>query len=211
MLEYEESVGKVWNNFLRKKTSKSYESERVFFADKARALKVFYHLLGGDKGKELHVTDKRFIDTSRSFLEKISGFGSSFFLAWQDEKGLYLPASLAYFPKKEDNETLYFWLIAMSTQTDTFRGSLTYKNFWATEHLCDTYPGFKSFYTYASEQLIEENEALSFVKSLIPENLTSAQQADEIDSYPFPMWIYPSLGSTKKYSDFDDEDEPVRG
>lgn len=211
LLEYEESIGKVWNTFLNKKTSKAYESERVFFEDKARSLKVFYHLLGGEKGKELQVTDKHFIDTSRSFLEKISGLGTSFFLAWQDEKGVYLPASLAYFPKKQDNEMLYFWLIAMATQTDTFRGNLLQKNFFSTQILCDSYPGFKSFYTQASTQLIEQNEALSFVKSLNEENLTNEEQLHELDTYPFPLWIYPPLSSKNRYSDFEDEEAPVRG
>ena len=211
ILEYEESIGKVWNNFLNKKANTAYESERVFFADKAKALKVFYHLLGGEKAKELQVTDKRFINTSRSFLEKISGLGTTFFLAWQDEKGVYLPASLAYFPNKEDNETLYFWLIAMATQTDTFRGNLLYKNLSATQVLCDIYPGFKSFYTRASQSLIEQNEKLSFLKSLDEEHLRDEKTLQDLDTYPFPMWIYPPLSSNGRYSEFDDEEEPVRG
>ena len=211
ILEYEESIGKVWNSFLNKKTSKVYESERVFFEKKVRSLKVFYHLLGGEKGKELQVTDKRFVNTSRSFLEKISGLGASFFLAWQDEKGIYLPASLAYFPKKQDNEMLYFWLIAVAVKVETFRGNLVQKNFLATQTLCDTYPGFKSFYIQASTHLIEENKALSFIKSLNKENLTNAQQLQGLDIYPFPMWIYPPLSSKNRYSDIEDEEEPVRG
>ncbi len=211
ILEYEESIGKVWNSFLDKKTNKAYESERVFFTDKVKPLKVFYRLLGGDKGKELHVTDKRFVNTSRSFLEKISGSGTSFFLAWQDEKGVYLPASLAFFPRKQDNEILYFWLIAMATQVDTFRGNLLYKNFLASQTLCDRYPGFKAFYTHASNLLIEQNEKLSFVKSLDIENLTNDQPLQDLDTYPFVMWIYPPMSSKNKYSDFDDEEAPTRG
>jgi len=207
----EESIGKVWDKFLKKRTSRSYDSKRVFFSDKSKALKIFYHLLGGEKAKELQVTDKRFIDTSRSFVEKISGSGKTFFLAWQDENGVYLPSSLAYFPTKEQNEMLYFWLIAMATKVDANRGNLLYKNYLASEILLSSYPGFKSFYEKATEHLIEQNKELSFVKSLNKENLTNAQLPEEINLYPFPLWIYPKLSKNKKYSDFDDTHEPVRG
>ncbi len=206
----EESIGKVWDRFLNKKRNRFYENARVFFADKSKSLKVFYHLLGGEQGKELQVTDKRFIDTTRSFFEKISGLGRPFFLSWQDEKGLYLPASLAYFPAKEDNEMLYFWLVAMATRVDVNRGNPMEKNFFASQLLLNSYPGFRSFYERASSELIRRFEALSFVKSLNEENLTDAQSLEKLDRYPFPMWIYPSLRSVGRYSDFDDE-EIARG
>ncbi|QOY55481.1 VWA domain-containing protein [Candidatus Sulfurimonas marisnigri] len=185
----EESIGKVWNKFLNKKTSKSHNESQVFFTDKSKSLKIFYHLLGGEKGKELQVTDKRFIDTSRSFLEKISGAGDTFFLANQDEKGVYLPASLAYFPTKEQNEMLYFWLIAQATKVDANRGSHEDKNLIASQILLKTYPGFKNFYETATDYL----------------NLKYGE------TYPSPMWIYPSLSGKNKYSDFEDEEEAVRG
>ena len=210
-LEYEESIGKVWNNFLNKRASTSYDDARVFFEDKSKSLKIFYHLLGGEKGKELQVTDKRFIDASRTILEKISGSGKSFFLASQDEKALYLPASLAYFPTKQENETLYFWLVAMMTTVDNFKGNLLYKNHSATTALLEKYEGFKIFYENAILKLIEKNEKLAFVKSLTRENLTDEQYLQDLDVYPCPLWIYPPLYSNNKYSDFDDEEEPVRG
>jgi len=206
----EESIGKVWDKFLKKRTSKSYDSKRVFFSDKSKALKIFYHLLGGEKAKELQATDKRFIDTSRSLIEKVSGSGKTFFLAWQDENGVYLPSSLAYFPTKEQNEMLYFWLIAMATKVDANRGNIVYKNHLASKTLLNSYIGFKNFYEKASKHLYEQNEELSFVKFLNEENLTNAKSSKEINMYPFPLWIYPKLSKNKKYSDFDDSNEPVR-
>jgi nitric oxide reductase NorD protein len=211
MLEFEESIGKVWDNFLTKKTDTAYEDKRVFFEEKSKSLKIFYHLLGGEKGKELHITDKRFIDTSRTLLQKISGSGKTFFLAWQDDTGLYLPSSLAYFDSQEQNSMMYFWLIAMATRFDTYRGTLLEKNFYASSELLNEYPGFRAFYDKAIEHLIEKNEKLSFVKSLTKENLTDENYLESLDLYPFALWIYPPLSSKKSYSDFDDEDEPVRG
>jgi len=210
MLEFEESIGKVWDNFLTKKTDTDYEDKRVFFEEKSKSLKMFYHLLGGEKGKELHITDKRFIDTSRTLLQKISGSGKTFFLAWQDETGLYLPSSLAYFDSCEENTMLYFWLVAMATRFDRYRGSLLEKNFYASLALLNEYPGFRTFYDKAIDQLIEKNEKLAFVKSLTKENLTDENYLSNLDLYPFVLWIYPPLSSKKSYSDFDDEDEPVR-
>lgn len=207
----EESIGKVWDKYLNKKTSNSYKESQVFFEDKSKSLKVFYHLLGGEKGKELQVTDKRFIDASRTFLQKVSGSGKTFFLSWQDEKALYLPSSLAYFPTKNENEMLYFWLVAMATKVDANRGNLLAKNFLAQEILLNRYPGFKNFYNSAIQHLIMQHQELSFVKSLNEENLTNETLLQNLDLYPFIMWIYPALTTNKKYSDFDDDEEPVRG
>ena len=94
-LEFEESVGKVWDKFLNKKVNRFHESERVYFTDISKSLLVFHHLLGGEKGKDLQITDKRYVERSRTFLEKLSFFGNEFFLTWQDDKSIYLPASFA--------------------------------------------------------------------------------------------------------------------
>ncbi|MDF1875645.1 VWA domain-containing protein [Sulfurimonas sp. SAG-AH-194-I05] len=210
-LEFEESIGKVWDRFLNNKVNTSYEDARVYFTDKEKSLKVFYHLLGGEKAKELQVTDKRFIDTSRSMIEKISGKGNHFYLTWQDEKGVYLPSSLAIFTTKEENEMLYFWLIAMCTRINNFQGNILSKNFHASQELIQTYPGFKHFYTHALKNLIEVNEKLSFIKNLNTENLLNdTSTLSNIDNYPFIMWVYPPLSSHGRYSEFNDEEEPLR-
>ena len=208
-LEFEENVGKVWDNFLNKKSSKSFKQSEVLFENKSRSLHIFYQLLGGEEGKELHITDKRFVATSRSILEKVSGQGRDFFLAWQDENAIYLPASISYFQEKEKNEMLYFWLIAIATKTDTLKGSLLSKNYHATQSLLDNYPGFQSFYTEALEFLIQQTQELSFVKSLEEKNLTNDRYQDDLDTYPCPLWIYPPLTSKNKYSTYDDEEAPL--
>ena len=109
----EEAIGKVWNKYIVKKAIVHHEEQKVFFNDKKKSLKIFYHLLGGDKAKQILVTDKREIFKKRTMLEKISGQGKTFYLPWQDDKGIYLPSSICIFSKKEDNEMLYFYLIAL--------------------------------------------------------------------------------------------------
>ena len=58
-LEFEESIGKVWDRFLHKKVTKSHTQQSITLADISSSLTLFYHLLGGEKGKSLQATDKR--------------------------------------------------------------------------------------------------------------------------------------------------------
>ncbi|WP_419768902.1 nitric oxide reductase activation protein NorD [Arcobacter sp.] len=188
----DEKVGKLWAKYLTKKTSSIYEEEQVFFSERSRALKIFYHLLGGDKGKSINITDKRFIKTSRTFFEKISGTGKTFFLSWQDEKGIYLPASLAYFPSKKYNEMHYYWLIAMLSKININSNNIIEENMKTISFLVEKYSGFREFYDYAQEFMIKNS--LEFLNH----------------QYLSPLWIYPALSNSNKLLDFDDEDEPLR-
>lgn len=206
-LEFEESIGKVWDKYLNKKVYKFHEDERVYFANISKSLKIFHHLMGGEKGKDLQVTDKRYVNTSRTLLQKISFLGKEFYLTWQDQDSIYLPASLAYFPTKELNEMLYYWLIAMAAKVNIADKNIIEENQTATLYLIHKYSGFKAFYTIAGEYLIEKYEQLSFIKSL-----ESQTNKDLINDYPNPMWIYPSpltINSAKKMNDEEQED-PTR-
>ena len=206
-LELEESIGKNWDKYLNKKVHKFHEDERVYFADISKSLNIFHHLMGGEKGKDLQVTDKRYVDTSRTLLQKISFLGKEFYLTWQDEDSIYLPASFAYFPTKEQNEMLYYWLIAMSTKTNVTDENLIDQNQDAMLYLTHKYSGFKLFYESASEYLIGKYEQLSFIKSL-----ETQTNKDLINDYPNPMWIHPSALTLNKANNAGDEEqeEPTR-
>jgi len=188
----EEKVGRLWDNFVTKKASKLYAEQEILFTDKSKSLKIFYHLLGGEKGKELHTTDKRLIKTSRTLFQKMSGTGNTFFLAWQDGKGIYLPSSLAYFPLEKYNEMHYFWLIAMLTKVNINNKNIINENKKTAMFLIKKYSGFREFHDYAQDFLTKNYLELSE------------------HHYPNPLWIYPSLSSINKLLDFDDEEEPQR-
>ncbi|MDO9304561.1 MAG: VWA domain-containing protein [Sulfuricurvum sp.] len=198
----DEKVGKFWDHYVTKKASRLFKEEEVVFTDIAKGLKIFYHLLGGEKGKELHVTDKRFIKTSRTLLEKFSGTGKTFFLAWQDEKGIYLPATLAYFPLKAHNEMHYYWLIAMLANVNIKRKNRTEENTNALNGLIEKYVGFHEFYTYAQHYFLEHYPELSTIESSLEDS--------SADNYPNPLWIYPSLSTSNKLLDSGDEEEVLR-
>ena len=198
-LEFEESIGKVWDKYLNQKVDKFHEEQRVYFSDISKSLNLFHRLMGGEKGKDLQITDKRYIQTNRTLLEKISFLGQEFYLTWQDEESLYLPASFAYFPTKEKNEMLYYWLVAMATQV---KDNGFKQNQLATNYLTSRYSGFNTFYENATTYLMQRYEQLSFIKSL-DENL--------INNYPNPLWIYDSPITLYKANNSEDEpQEPTR-
>jgi len=204
-LEFEESVGKVWDKYLNKKVNKFHENERVYFTNISKSLNLFHHLLGGEKGKDLQVTDKRYVETSRTFLQKISFLGKEFYLTWQDEKSIYLPASLAYFETKEENEMLYYWLIAMATKVDINSNNLKEQNTLAVNYLINRYSGFEIFYQNATSYLSLQFEQLSFIKSL-----DTLNNEDLINDYPNPMWLYPPIVSNTKMNNTDSDEEELQ-
>ena len=201
-LELEESIGKIWDKYLNKKVHKFHEDERVYFADISKSLNIFHHLLGGEKGKDLQVTDKRYVDTSRTLLQKISFLGKEFYLTWQDEDSIYLPASFAYFDTKEQNEMLYYWLVAMTTRVNVTSENLISQNSTAASYLINRYSGFEIFYHKAINYLGKEFEQLSFINSL-----ESKENEDLINDYPNPLWIYPSVLSGNIANNVDNEEE----
>ncbi len=200
MLEWEEDIGKAWDKYLSKKTIISNKEAEVSFISHAKQLKIFYHLLGGDKGKELKITDKRNINKSRTFLQKISGYGKSFHLTWQDQNAVYLPPKLDILATKEDNKMLYFWLIAMSTKVKINRTNIIKENQKIAKYFCDKYTGFNSFYNDANKYLISKIPELYYTKESKQENL-------EEEKYPFIMWIYPSLNKNSALLDKEEEED----
>ena len=160
----EEYIGKVWDNYITQKASKIYVEEAVSFVDISKKLKIFYHLFGGDKAKSILISQKRYISKKRTLSEKLSGKGKYFYLSYQDDEALYLPPLLGYFPSKTQNQTHYYWLIAMLCNIDITDNNISYKNTKAYNLLINRYSGFQDFWNKVTQ--IE---------------------------YPNPFWIYPSL------------------
>lgn len=203
----EEHIGKVWHTYINKKATNSHVSHRVFFEKKKKALTVFYHLLGGDKAKELKITDKRPLLKKRTLMEKISGAGKEFFLPWQDEQNIYLPEYTDIFDNTQDNEMLYFWWIALLSQTSVKTHSIIEQNIQTTKTLLDTYVGFQHFYERCSCVLFEQYPQLSFIKSLNANSPFEDLQNDIYSLHPFALWIYPALKTKALSESFEDAQE----
>jgi MoxR-like ATPase len=207
-VELDEKVGEWWHRYVTKKASRQFATQAVFFNDHANALKLFFHLLGGEQGKALHITDKRSINTSRTLMERFSGTGKSFHLAWQDDKGIYLPSSLAYFPQQQHNEMHYYWLVALLAQgTSIGQHQVQADNDRLIQMLLEKYAGFRDFYATAHSFLIENYPELA---CLNVDNTTLSQVSLQAD-YPHPLWIYPAQhSSNQRLADEDDEAEAQR-
>jgi len=205
-LEFEESMGKSWDKYLNRKVHKFHEDARVDFEDLSKNLHIFHRLMGGEKAKELRITDKRYVETTRTLLEKISFLGKEFFLTWQDEESLYLPASFAYFAKKEQNEMLYYWLVALGAQVkDVTNDNVVAKNLEAVAYLVKRYRGFEIFYKEATLYLMQKYPQLEFLKSL-----EDSSNEELIENYPNPLWIYPPAITPSAANNTDDAQEPSR-
>ena len=138
-------------------------------------------------------------------LQKVSFLGKEFYLTWQDEKAIYLPASSAYFPTKEENEMLYYWLIAMVTRVNVNSNNLKEQNSQAVTQLISKYSGFKDFYSHATEYLAQQFEQLSFMNDLEEKNNETL-----INDYPNPLWIYPPMMTNSQTNTSSDEEELQR-
>ena len=204
-LEFEESIGRNWDKFLNKKVNKFYEKQRVHFKDISNSLLIFHHLLGGDKVKELKITDKKYIHTtSRTLLQKIAFLGKEFYITSSDNNTILLPESFAYFPTKEQNEMLYYFLIAISTIIDLNSEDIIDENIRAVEYITSKYDGFDKFYKSAVKHLSSSFEQLSFLSSLDINN------KEFINDYPNPLWVYKN-NTNSSSNNIEDEEEIQRG
>jgi len=95
---------------------------------------------------------------------------------------LYLPESLAYFPKKELNELHYIWLIGMLYNLTDDIYNLEEENLYSIDKLIREFPKFKDFYDYAYAHL-----------GVMDDNSVN------------PLWIYPPL--TKRVLSTQEEDD----
>ena len=204
-LEFEESIGRVWDKYLNQKVHKYHENKRVYFVNISKSLKIFHHLMGGEKGKNLQITDKRYINAKRTFVEKVGFLGKEFYLSWQDENSIYLPSSFAYFPTKELNEMLYYWLIAMASKVDISDEKVLKQNIEVASFLTSKYSGFQKFHDFSTKYLSDTYGQLLFLKSLKDKNIE-----DFINDYPNPMWIYPSPFGISNIILNDEENEPPK-
>jgi len=179
----EEYIAKKWADFIEKRSDTGqYSSARIYFEDQKKSLQLFYQLFGGKQNKELKITDKRPIVKKRTLFEKVAGIGKNFVLCWQDDMALYLPESLAYFPKKELNELHYIWLIGMLYNLTDDIYNLEEENLYSIDKLIRQFPKFKDFYDYAYAHL-----------GVMDDNSVN------------PLWIYPPL--TKRVLSTQEEDD----
>ncbi len=202
----EEQVGKLWHNFITSRVVTGHPEAAVTLDTLAPVLATFYRAVGGEPARTLGCADRRRLKHRLSWLQRLAGSDRRFAVAWQDEKGLYLPERIDLFPGAGLNPTLYFWLAALAARLPpTF--SWAEGNRRASQALLQRYPGFRSPYRQmvaailarrrelplktAQERLDEQ--AIRRVLDNPDEPLEAPLAWKEIT--PLPLWIYPSPGT----------------
>jgi len=94
----------------------------------------------------------------------------------------------------------YYWLCAMLSLVNISSSNIIVENKKVALYLINKYSGFKNFYQKAEKLLLQNYPELSYIDSLKSKDLL------DDNSYPNPLWIYPSISTNAKLLDFNDEE-----
>jgi len=154
--EPEETIGKLWHAYANRLDAPSvYDGARVNLSEVGGRLAVLFRGLGGSPSVEIKAVAEEHSRHRLTFRRSLVAAEDRTARASFDGEALRLPESLAIFPAREANGTLYMWLAATaahartpSSQDDPLRTDLaTLRAAEAMIHatLVDA-PGFHSLY-----------------------------------------------------------------
>jgi nitric oxide reductase NorD protein len=225
----EEFVGLLWHKLITRQASQEVVNSRVNLVSVQRELSILYRALGGAPGKVLEQADLRTVKTRRGWAQIMAGT-QKYALAWQDERSVRLPGSLAVFPDQNLNLLLYQWLVAMAAGQSHIQHWF-YDNQATTQKILTTYPGWRPRYERllagclalrpsldrlsATQQQQEQAIRQALSK---PGSVNSLPLAD-MEPVPVPLWLYPqplslavqsSAQSEEQAQDRKNESEPEK-
>ncbi|GGB91049.1 hypothetical protein GCM10011352_16370 [Marinobacterium zhoushanense] len=199
----EEFVGAIWHRLVTRQSATDFADARVDLAELQPQLAPFYRGLGGAPGKLLEAAEPRPFRAPRKLIQRIAGSHRRHAVSWQDERSLRLPPSIALFPERELNESLYLWLTAMAAVTPVIRRWFG-DNQRASRHLLEARPGLGKRYREMVEaglllrpgpdQLQDDAwvRELAIRRALLqPGSVESLPRAPG-DAWPVPFWLYPA-------------------
>lgn len=196
----EEYIGSLWHKLITQRASFDHPSARVELSALNSELAVYFRALGGDAGKTIEVATARQTPVYQRLVDRLAG-KLSLTPAWQDERSLRLPASLAIFPEQALNEQAYFWLVALATQLPALR-HWSHENQQATLQLLQRRRGLAQQYYRLAEAYCELRQ--NFFGQRISNTENKLQQAllapgsvdylppDHDQHWPVQLWLYPS-------------------
>lgn len=120
--EPEETAGKIWHLLAsRLDPPPVFSDAAVRFDDMAARLKIVFRGLGGDPAVELKAVAKEASRHRTSLRRRLASAGEHVARASFDGEALRLPAELALFPDRAENEALYIWLAAAAAHAPSGR------------------------------------------------------------------------------------------
>ncbi|MGB5395796.1 MAG: VWA domain-containing protein [Gammaproteobacteria bacterium] len=204
----EDKVGELWHKFISRLADKRYPRAAVALPDVQHGLGIFYRALGGDGGLQLQAVDASENTSKRNWLQKLAGTNTQLHLAWQDDRALRLPPTLAWFDNVKLNRELYFWLTALAASAARFNTRENNSDWFntnqrLTQHVLENYPGLVARYQRLVQQHLLQRPALDTLASPQLETETAIRQAllepGSVTALPentrgmqaVPLWLHP--------------------
>ncbi|MDX1692442.1 MAG: VWA domain-containing protein [Ketobacteraceae bacterium] len=196
----EEYIGSVWHKLITRQASLEYPEASIKLADIGPELSIYFRALGGEAGKLVEPSAHRFTPGYQRLVDKLAG-RLRFTPAWQDERSLRLPVSMALFPEQSLNEQAYFWLTALGAQLSQVRhwskdnqratqGLLSQRRGLAKSYrqLCETYCELRR--QYYGHKLHSAEHALQ--QALLQPGSVEHLPKESRQLLPVMLWLYPS-------------------
>ena len=202
----EEYIGKIWHRYITRAASKKFPEAAVELDDVRHATGIFFRALGGEGGLRIERALETDNAARRSLVQRIAGSGKKTELAWRDEETLRLPDSIALYPDKQLNRTLYLWLTAISAiEIDASPRLWLESNRQRSLAVLRQWPGLKPRY----QQLVDAHLALrpdpqdlkddeasqerTIRQALqFPERAVQFTVAAKYPPQAVPLWLHPS-------------------
>ena len=228
----EEHVGQLWDKLVTSVSDRSYKEATISLAEVSKPLGIFFRALGGDNGLRIVESVATLHYGKRNWKHRVAGTGKYVELSWQDEETLHLPSQINFYPTKELNKDLYYWLAAVNAQclenpSARERGLQGWFNYsqTLTQQVLARFPGLQSRYerlvtAYLPTRVLDENynEQELAQEQAIAQAL---QQPGSIQQIPTTqhapksviLWPHPNppevvdLSAKKKQQQQDDDDE----
>ena len=197
----EEAVGKVWHNWITRAAQTEYPEARVELASIQKKISLWFHAFGGDPGLIIKAATRQQWHARRNLLAKIAGMEWQVQLAWRDNRDLHLPGTIALFPERHLNESLYLWLAALTT-CDT-----AYDVDWLTNaqrqvlQILQRWPGLQKTYDRMVQVHLQLRPAVTkgaqakaeeaIRQALLQPGTVSIEDFDPRTLPPVPLWLHP--------------------
>jgi nitric oxide reductase NorD protein len=205
----EEWVGGLWHKLLMSKTTTTFDSATVRFADEQKSIRLMINALSG-RSRHIQYSPIESFHVKRSLLAKVAGRRYQTSLAWQDDHSVYLPEAIAIFPDVELNRFLYRWLALLVAEHSGRFQHWAHDNQALVQAVLSRYPVIKPKYQAMAEAYVKLRQQqlkslnLSPNEQLLEQCICQAILTPEqkqhypvvnIAPYPVLLWLYPAKPS----------------
>lgn len=197
----EEAVGKIWHNWITRAAQTEYLAARVELAAIQKKIALWFHAFGGDPGLSIKAATREQWSARRRLLARIAGVSWYGQFAWKNEQDLFLPGSIALFPQRELNESLYLWLAALTTCDSAADGPWLTLSQQQVLQTLQRWPGLRKTYDTLVQAHLKLrpppqkpalHEAEQRVRqALLQPGSVKRDDIDPRDLQPVPLWLHP--------------------